>query len=51
VTGWGQQRDRDRTTESGFDAHLVKPVKESDLMLALAGLDRGTMPSSAPHHG
>jgi signal transduction histidine kinase/CheY-like chemotaxis protein len=26
VTGWGQQEDRRRTHESGFDAHLVKPV-------------------------
>jgi len=26
VTGWGQQRDKDRATEAGFDAHLTKPV-------------------------
>jgi CheY-like chemotaxis protein len=26
TTGWGQQADRMRTHESGFDAHLVKPV-------------------------
>jgi CheY-like chemotaxis protein len=25
LTGWGQQEDRRRTTEAGFDHHLVKP--------------------------
>ena len=25
-TGWGQEEDRQRTREAGFDAHLVKPV-------------------------
>jgi signal transduction histidine kinase len=39
LTGWGQQKDRDRTAESGFDAHLVKPVKETDLFRALATIE------------
>jgi PAS domain S-box-containing protein len=26
LTGWGQERDRRRTQEAGFDHHLVKPV-------------------------
>jgi CheY-like chemotaxis protein/two-component sensor histidine kinase len=26
VTGWGQEEDRRRSEESGFDAHMVKPV-------------------------
>jgi CheY-like chemotaxis protein len=26
VTGWGQDDDRSRTAEAGFDLHLVKPV-------------------------
>ena len=26
LTGWGQQEDRRRSEEAGFDAHLVKPV-------------------------
>jgi CheY-like chemotaxis protein len=25
-TGWGQEEDRRRTREAGFDAHLAKPV-------------------------
>ncbi len=26
LTGWGQQRDRERTHAAGFDLHLTKPV-------------------------
>jgi CheY-like chemotaxis protein len=26
VTGWGQDEDRRRSSEAGFDVHLVKPV-------------------------
>ena len=26
VTGWGQDGDRRRSIEAGFDHHLVKPV-------------------------
>jgi CheY-like chemotaxis protein len=26
LTGWGQEEDRRRSQEAGFDAHLVKPV-------------------------
>jgi CheY-like chemotaxis protein len=26
LTGWGQEQDRRRTREAGFDHHLVKPV-------------------------
>jgi CheY-like chemotaxis protein len=26
LTGWGQDADRRRALESGFDHHLVKPV-------------------------
>jgi CheY-like chemotaxis protein len=26
LTGWGQEDDRRRSEEAGFDAHLVKPV-------------------------
>jgi two-component system, sensor histidine kinase len=36
VTGWGQERDRARAREAGFDAHLVKPVEPAVLMRLLA---------------
>ncbi len=36
LTGWGQQQDRVRTAEAGFDVHLVKPVSENDLFQAIA---------------
>jgi CheY-like chemotaxis protein len=32
LTGWGQESDRRKTKEAGFDAHLVKPVDYSDLL-------------------
>lgn len=31
ITGWGAEGDRSRSTDAGFDVHLVKPVGESDL--------------------
>ena len=31
VTGWGQENDRRRAKEAGFDRHLVKPVDPSDI--------------------
>jgi signal transduction histidine kinase len=36
LTGWGQEQDRRRAAEAGFDVHLVKPVSELDLFRALA---------------
>ncbi len=36
VTGWGQERDRRRVADAGFDAHLVKPVGTEELLSALA---------------
>jgi CheY-like chemotaxis protein len=39
LTGWGQEEDRRRTREAGFDAHLVKPVDDATLLRLLAGLD------------
>ena len=27
TTGWGQEEDRRRTAEAGFDSHLVKPIE------------------------
>ena len=36
LTGWGQDSDRRRSAEAGFDQHLVKPVEPSDLEKLLA---------------
>ncbi len=31
LTGWGQDEDRQRTRDAGFDHHLVKPADPSTL--------------------
>ena len=36
LTGWGQEEDRRRTREAGFDHHLVKPVALEALQAFLA---------------
>ncbi|VTT96645.1 pas pac sensor hybrid histidine kinase : PAS/PAC sensor hybrid histidine kinase OS=Haliangium ochraceum (strain DSM 14365 / JCM 11303 / SMP-2) GN=Hoch_3141 PE=4 SV=1: GAF_2: HisKA: HATPase_c: Response_reg: PAS_9: HisKA: HATPase_c: Response_reg [Gemmataceae bacterium] len=38
LTGWGQDDDRRRTAEAGFDHHLVKPVEPQVVLGLLAGL-------------
>ena len=38
VTGWGQEEDRNRSREAGFDAHLVKPVNHQELTKLLTSL-------------
>jgi CheY-like chemotaxis protein len=38
LTGWGQQSDRERSREAGFDLHLVKPLSLRALQEALAQL-------------
>ncbi|MBL0423015.1 response regulator [Ramlibacter sp. AW1] len=35
VSGWGQQDDRRRSMQAGFDAHLVKPVAPEELLALL----------------
>lgn len=35
VTGWGQDRDRRRTRDAGFDHHLTKPVDAEELFRLL----------------
>lgn len=41
LTGWGQEADRRRTRESGFDRHCVKPVDIDALLSALKGVAPG----------
>jgi len=38
LTGWGQDEDRRRSEEAGFDAHLVKPVDHVELSKLLTEL-------------
>jgi signal transduction histidine kinase len=36
ITGWGQEGDRERARQAGFDEHLVKPVDMAQLSAVLA---------------
>jgi PAS domain S-box-containing protein len=38
LTGWGQEEDRRRSAEAGFDDHMVKPVEHSVVTKLLADL-------------
>jgi CheY-like chemotaxis protein len=35
LTGYGQEQDRARSREAGFDEHLVKPASVGDLQRVL----------------
>ena len=37
VTGWGQENDRRRAREAGFDRHLVKPVDPEEIEALVSG--------------
>ena len=37
-TGWGQEDDKRRTEEAGFNGHLVKPVDQAALSKLFASL-------------
>lgn len=47
VTGWGQEEDRRRSKEAGFDAHLVKPADYTEVARLLASTPRAA-PATAP---
>ena len=40
VSGYGQDEDRRRSREAGFDHHLLKPVDPAELSRAIDALDR-----------
>ena len=40
VTGWGQEEDRQRSSEVGLNVHMVKPVEPAVLEKLLADLPR-----------
>jgi PAS domain S-box-containing protein len=38
ITGWGQDEDRRRSQQAGFDKHMVKPIDFAGLEVALAAI-------------
>jgi signal transduction histidine kinase/CheY-like chemotaxis protein len=55
LTGWGQNADRERAAEAGFDRHFTKPVDPAELEQLVRGLRAGRdprrtapIPGSAP---
>jgi PAS domain S-box-containing protein len=38
MTGWGQEKDKEKAREAGFDAHLTKPVDAEELVRVLADM-------------
>jgi CheY-like chemotaxis protein len=45
LTGYGQESDKERTKDAGFNQHLVKPVSLETLQSLLRSL-----PAAAPSH-
>jgi signal transduction histidine kinase/ActR/RegA family two-component response regulator len=45
LTGWGQEEDRRRTSQAGFDHHLLKPADMTELKSLFASL-RGEEPGA-----
>lgn len=41
LSGWGQEVDRRKSQEAGFDGHMVKPVDLAVLMTLLADAGAG----------
>jgi CheY-like chemotaxis protein len=52
LTGYGQEEDRQRAREAGFEYHMVKPVDPDDLMellvLAASLVRQATRPGVPP---
>ena len=48
VTGWGQDADRQRSSEAGFDAHLTKPVETTTLQKLLAEIPARDVAGARP---
>lgn len=42
LTGWGQDEDRRKSQEAGFDLHMIKPIEPSALEKILASLKSQT---------
>jgi PAS domain S-box-containing protein len=48
ITGWGQEEDRRKSREAGFDEHLTKPVDPDRILRLLGDTSAGVR---APHSG
>ena len=48
VTGWGQEEDRARTEQAGFDGHLVKPIDPASVLNLLASIAEDAKRSETP---
>ncbi|HUP93170.1 MAG TPA: response regulator, partial [Solimonas sp.] len=52
-TGWGQEEDRRRTKDAGFDEHITKPVDRAQLIKLMAaprpGRESGGWGVKRPH--
>jgi PAS domain S-box-containing protein len=48
VTGWGQEEDRRRTADAGFDQHLVKPVDPVMLQNLIGAFDPEAVAEKRP---
>jgi len=46
MTGWGQESDRQRSKEAGFDEHLVKPVDPQVLLRLLKKMEQKRIASA-----
>jgi CheY-like chemotaxis protein len=51
LTGWGQDNDRKRSSEAGFDAHWVKPLELNRLWSLLEALPSPAVTSAAARVG
>ena len=50
-TGWGQDTDRQRSCEAGFDHHMVKPVDPQALMQLISSVGNRGLKSSDTKNG
>jgi len=48
LTGWGQEEDKRRAAEAGFDRHFTKPVHPADVLNVIAQLKAAS--SREPEH-
>jgi CheY-like chemotaxis protein/two-component sensor histidine kinase len=51
LTGWGQEEDRRKSREAGFDGHLVKPVAYDNFIELIESLVAAKTPAAMPVEG